>query len=326
MDRRFLVVLAKRALLLVFLLCLGCAAQSNTPASTSTTAEFNRRIVLRIREHFQVPSRVEIVVGERKPSDFPGYDNLSVIFISGEKKTAYDFLISKDNNTVGRFTKLDVSAAADPMSKIDLAGRPVRGNPDAKVLVVNFDDFQCPYCAAMHAALLESILKPYGDRIKLVYKDYPLPIHPWAMHAAMDANCLAAQNADAYWGFADYVHTNLDKIQGPGSSKRTVDEQMKDVDQVALDQAAQHKLDSAKLAACMKAADQKSIEASINEGDGLGVDGTPTMFINGEKVDGAVPPEQLRLVLDRALRDAGQPVPAAPAAPAPAPAAPPAKK
>ena len=324
MYRRFLVVLAKRALLLVFLLCLGCAAQSNTVASTpATNAELNRRIALRIREHFQVPSKVEIVVGERKPSDLPGYDNLSVTFITGEKKTPYDFLISKDNNTVGRFTKLDVSAAADPMSKIDLAGRPVRGNPDAKVLVVNFDDFQCPYCAAMHAALLESILKPYGDRIKLVYKDYPLPFHPWAMHAAVDANCLAAQNADAYWGFADYVHTNLDKIQGPRSAKRAVDDQMKDVDQVALDQAAQHKLDSAKLAACMKADDHKSIEASIKEGDALGVDGTPTMIINGEKVDGAVPAEDLRMVLDRALRDAGQPVPAEPASP---PAAPPVKK
>ena len=325
MNRRFLVVLAKRSLLLVFLLCLGCAAQSNTSASPSTTAELNRRIVLRIREHFQVPSKVEIVVGERKPSDLPGYDSLSVIFISGEKKTPYDFLISKDNNTVGRFTKLDVSVAADPMSKIDLAGRPVRGNPDAKVVVVNFDDFQCPYCAAMHSSMLESILKPYGDRIKLVYKDYPLPFHPWAMHAAVDANCLAAQSPDAYWGFADYVHTNLDKIQGPRSSRRTVDDQMKDVDQVALDQAAQHKLDSAKLAACMKAADQKPIEASIKEGDALGVDGTPTMFINGEKVDGAVAPEELRLVLDRALRDAGQPVPAEPASP-PASPAPPAKK
>ena len=314
--------LAKRAVLLVFLLCLGCAAQSNTPASN---AELNRRIALRIREHFQVPSKVEIVVGERKPGDLPGYDSLQVTFITGDKKTPYDFLISKDNNTVGRFTKLDVSAAADPMSKIDLAGRPVRGNPDAKVLVVNFDDFQCPYCAAMHASILESILKPYGDRIKLVYKDYPLPFHPWAMHAAVDANCLAAQSADAYWGFADYLHTNLDKIQGPRSAKRGVDDQMKDVDQVALDQAAQHKLDNAKLAACMKTADQKAIEASIKEGDALGVDGTPTMFINGEKVDGAVPPEELRVVLDRALRDAGQPVPAAPAA-SPASPAPPVKK
>lgn len=316
--------LAKRALLLVFLLCLGCAAQSNTTASTSN-AELNRRVANQIRDHFQIPSKVDIVVGERKPSDFPGYDSLAVTFINGDRKTPYEFLISKDNATLARFTKLDVGPATDPMSRIDLSGRPVRGNPNAKVLVVNFDDFQCPFCAEMHTQLLGGILKTYGDRIKLVYKDYPLPFHPWAMHAAVDANCLAAQSTDAYWGFTDYVHTNLDKIQGPRSPKRPLDDQIKDVDKVALDQASQFKLDGNKLAACMKAADQKSIEASIKEGDALGVDGTPTMFVNGEKVDGAVPPEELRRVLDRALRDAGQPVPAAetPSAPPPPP---PAKK
>ena len=322
MHRRFFVALAKRALLMVFLACLGCAAQSSAPAPAPTSnPELNRRIALQIRDHFQIPSKVDIVVGERKASDFPGYDTLQVTLVTGDSKKPFDFLISKDNNTLGRFTKMDVSPASDPMSKIDVSGRPVRGNPDAKVVVVNFDDFQCPYCAEMHSQMLESILKPYGDRIKLVYKDYPLPFHPWAMHAAVDANCLAAQNTDAYWGFADYVHTNLDKIQGPRTPKRPLDDQMKDVDQVALDQATQHKLDSAKLAACMKAADDKAIQASIKEGDALGVDGTPTMFINGEKVDGAVPAQELRMVLDRALRDAGQPVPA-PAPPATPPASP----
>ncbi|HUK87295.1 MAG TPA: hypothetical protein VLT85_06495, partial [Terriglobales bacterium] len=114
--------LFKRALLLVFLLCLGCAAQSNT--STSVPGDLTRRIELRIRERFQVPSKVDIVVGERKPSEFPGYDTLTVTLVSGEKKTPFDFLISKDNNTLARFTKMDVSAAGDVMSKIDLAGRP----------------------------------------------------------------------------------------------------------------------------------------------------------------------------------------------------------
>jgi protein-disulfide isomerase len=322
MTRRFLVALARRSLLLLFLLCLGCSAQSNTSASTSSP-ELDRRIELRIRQHFQIPSRVEIVVGERKPSDMPGYDTLSITLVNGERKTPYDFLISKDNNTLARFTKLDVGPASDPMSKIDLAGRPVRGNPEAKVLVVNFDDFQCPFCAEMHQNLLDDILKDYGDRIKLVYKDYPLPFHPWARHAAVDANCLAAQSPEAYWGFADYVHSNLGKIEGSRSAQKSLADQVKAVDQVATDQAARFKLDDGKLAACLKTADEKGIEASIKEGDALGVDGTPTMFVNGERVDGVVPMVELRRVLDRALRDAGQPVPAAPAPESPAP---PAKK
>ena len=66
------------------------------------------------------------------------------------------------------------------MKKIDLAGRPVRGNPDAKVTIVNYDDFECPFCSRMHSTLMSEILPQYGDKIKIVYKDYPLSMHPWA--------------------------------------------------------------------------------------------------------------------------------------------------
>ncbi|HTO95558.1 MAG TPA: thioredoxin domain-containing protein, partial [Myxococcales bacterium] len=289
------------------------------PASTPIPADLARRIGIQVREHYDIKKRgVDIVVGDRRPSEFPGYDLVTVTLVQGDRKQPFDFLLSKDGKTLIRYSKIDLS---DPMEKIDLAGRPVRGNPNAKVVVVNFDDFQCPYCAEMHGVILESILKLYGDRIKLVYKDYPLPFHPWARHAAVDANCLAAQNADAYWGFADYVHTNLGKIEGPRSAPKSLPDQVKAVDQVASDQAARFKLDDSQLAACLKTADEKAIEASIKEGDTLGVDGTPTMFVNGEKVDGAVPPEELRRVLDRALRDAGQPVPAAGPASPPAPPA-----
>ena len=99
------------------------------------------------------------------------------------------------------------------MSKIDTTGRPTRGAKASKVVVVNFDDFECPYCSRMHQTLFPEILKEYGDRITFIYKDYPLvEIHPWAMHAAIDANCLAAQNNDAYWDFADYIHSNQREI------------------------------------------------------------------------------------------------------------------
>ncbi len=59
-------------------------------------------------------------------------------------------------------------------------GRPVRGNPDAKVTIVNYDDYECPFCSRLHTTLIQDILPQYGDKIKIVYKDYPLPMHPWA--------------------------------------------------------------------------------------------------------------------------------------------------
>ncbi len=73
----------------------------------------------------------------------------------------------------------------------------MRGNPNAKVTIVNYDDYECPFCSRMHATLMQEILPQYGDKIKIVYKDYPLPMHPWAQHAANDANCLARERSRA---------------------------------------------------------------------------------------------------------------------------------
>ncbi len=214
MHRRFLVALFKGTIIAVVLLCLGCRAQ--TPA---TAAETNARIEKQVRIQYEdrIPPDVQISVGERKPSDLSGYDTVTVTFAQGEHKQTQDYLVSKDGSTLARFTKWDISK--DPyaalMSKIDMTGRPYKGNKDAKVVIVNYDDFECPYCSRMHASIGE-IMQKYGDRVKLVYKDYPLvEIHPWAMRAALDANCLNELSMDAYWSFADYVHSHGSEISGP---------------------------------------------------------------------------------------------------------------
>ena len=112
-------------------------------------------------------------------------------------------------------TKLDLSKdpLAEVMKKIDVKGRPTRGNGQAKVVAVNYDDFECPFCSRMHQTLFPDLLKEYGDRVVFIYKDFPLAeIHPWATHAAVNAHCLAAQNPDAYWDFADYMHANQKEV------------------------------------------------------------------------------------------------------------------
>jgi protein-disulfide isomerase len=192
------------------------------------------------------------------------------------------------------------------MSKIDTTGRPTRGAKSAKVVVVNFDDFECPFCSRMHQTLFSELMKEYGDRVTFIYKDYPLvEIHPWATHAAVDANCLAAQNSDAYWDFADYIHANQREV----GNEKTPDARNTALDRLTLLQGQKHNLDTVKLQACVKAQDDSAVKASMKEGDQIGVSATPTMFINGEKIDGAVPASEVRAALDRALKEAGQPVP-----------------
>jgi protein-disulfide isomerase len=152
--------------------------------------------------------------------------------------------------------------------------------------------------------------------VTFVYKDYPLTeIHPWAVHAAVDANCLNAQNTDAYWEFADYIHANKHDID----NEKTLGARLEAIDKVALAQGQKHNLDANKLQACVKAQNEDAVKASMKEGDDLGVNATPTLFINGQKIDGAVPISEIRAALDNALKDAGQPVPAhEPATPTPA--------
>jgi protein-disulfide isomerase len=259
-------------------------------------------------------------VGDITPtSEVHGYDSVSVNIDGGDGKAKdYKFLLSKDRNTMLRVTKFDLTKDAyqDVMGKIDVTGRPSRGAKGAKVVVVNYDDFECPFCSRMHSTLFPEILKEYGDRVTFIYKDYPLvDIHPWAVHAAVDANCLASQNDDAYWDFADYIHAN----KGDIDAQKAPEARFEAIDKMALLQGQKHKVDVAKLQACVKAQNEDAVRASMKEADGLGVNATPTLFINGQKIDGAVPVGQVRAALDSALRDAGQPVPVhVPEAPTPA--------
>jgi protein-disulfide isomerase len=302
MFRRFLVILLRRSFLLLLIVCLGCVAQSVSP-------ELAQKIERQVRSYYKVPAELKVLVGPASPSpDFPNYESVVVTIDNGERKQDLNFLVSKDHSSLIRMNKFDLNKDpyAATMSKINTAGRPTRGAKASKVVVVNFDDFECPFCSRMHQELFPEILKEYGDRITFIYKDYPLvEIHPWATHAAVDANCLATQNNDAYWDFADYIHANQHEV----SNEKTPAARLDALDKLAMLQGQKHSLDTVKLQSCIKAQDDSAVKASMKEAESVGVEATPTMFINGEKIDGAVPPSELRAALDRALRDANLPVP-----------------
>src|SRR5580700_1237824 len=308
MYRRFLVTLLRHSILVLMLVCLGCSAQL-APAPPDLIQKSERQV----RANYSIPASVKVTVGPLRPSDFANYDALTISMEGGEKKQTYDFLLSKDGKTLARMTKLDLSKDpyVEAMKKIDLNGRPTRGNKDAKVVVVNFDDFQCPFCSRMHQTLFPELLKEYGDRVEFVYKDYPLSeIHPWATHAAVDANCLAAQNSDAYWDFADHIHASQREV----NSEKGRDAQFAALDRLTLEQGQKHNLDQAKLQACVKAQNDAAIKASMHEAEGVGVSATPTLFVNGEEMDGALPVSEMRAAIDAALQRAGVPVPSHPPA------------
>jgi protein-disulfide isomerase len=310
-------------------LCLagGCKAQTAPSPSAAPnspeTSPINRRIEVLVRSQFSVPQDYTVTIGARKPGNIGGYDALPVTLSRAGKSTVVDFLISTDNKTLARLETFDL--AKDPVFSIDVAGRPIRGNPAAKVTVINFDDLECPYCARMHQSLFPDTLTRYKDQVRFIYKDDPLEqLHPWAVHAAVDANCLAAQSPDVYWTYVDYLHGHGQEISGPDRDKA---KSVAALDRVARQEGTVGKLDTGKLDACLAAQDETQVRASAREADALKIEGTPAVFVDGERIDGAVPEEQLWLVIDRALRASGQQPPppppvAPPAVPAPPPLAP----
>lgn len=292
---RLLVLLS---LILLSLIGLNCASQSKP---TDIAAKIERQI----RATYKLPPEVPVAIGPLSPSpDWPGFDAFTVTIGEGERKQDFPFLLAKDQKSIVRVNRIELSADpyGDVMKKIDVRGRPVRGAKQSKVVLVAYDDLQCPFCTMMHQILFPELLKEYGDRVTFVYKDFPLPMHAWASHAAVDANCLAAQNDDAYWSFVDSVHASQREINGQGTQELRLAE----LDKIAMQQGADHKVDAASLQACVKTQNDAAVKASVHEGESLGVDSTPTLFINGEEMSGGVAPlPRLRAALDRALKNSG---------------------
>ena len=292
--------------LLVCLLVLataGCKAQATADPS-SVNAKLDRKIEVLVRSQLSVPPDWNVAVGARSKSETPGYDALEVVFspvADPSHKEKMDFLLSKDGSTLARLSKWDLTKSLS--DTISTSGRPVRGEETAKVTVVNYDDLECPYCARMHAELFPQTLEHYKGLVKIVYKDDPLTeIHPWALHAAVDANCLATASPAAYWAYVDYLHSHGEDVSGPD---RDPAKSVAVLDKVAREQAESAKAENPALNACIAKQDDATVRASMKEAGKLGVDGTPTLFINGERLSGARPLADVWATIDRALRAEG---------------------
>jgi len=284
------------------LLLIPALARAQKPAS----ADLNQRIERQVRAYTEAPPNAQVTIGARTPSNFAGYDNLPVTIEANGVRKPVNFLIAKDGTKLLYVTEIDLreDPYAANMRKIDTRGRPFRGAENGPVTLVVYDDFECPFCSRMYVTLMNEVMTKYRDRVKIVMKDFPiLDAHPWAMRAAVDAHCLADQDLAAYWEFSDYIHTHQQEVSAkvikmPGQIDAAA------MDAIAQDSAAKHKLTTDALQACIAKQDETKVRSSIAEGKSLGVSATPTMFVNGQEMEGMLTAENLRLVLDHALSEA----------------------
>jgi protein-disulfide isomerase len=303
-------------LLLAAALCVtGCRAQvaPTIGSGTNMSPETARRVSLMIRTKAGLPFNYDVKVGERKPSAYTGFDELTVYLgETGKPLRPMAFLISKDEKTLAQMNTFDITK--DPRTITSSEGRPARGGKEkAPVSIVVFDDLECPFCARMHQAMFPALLARYGDKVRVSYKDFPLTqIHPWAIHAAVDADCLADESPAAYWNLVDYLHAHLDEIGLEPAAAGSKEKQekslavaLKQIDKQTLAEGAKAKVNEKKLSACVLKQDETAVRASMKEGDGLNVSGVPALFINGQMITGAIPIEFVYRAVDDALTAQG---------------------
>jgi protein-disulfide isomerase len=315
-----IVVKPFRALLFALTLAaLGCHAQTPTETSGKLSPELARRVEVLIRSKSTISPHYEIQIGPRTKSEVPGFDAISVTFAAdGKTSKPVQFLLSTDGKTLAQFSKYDISK--DPKLLVSGDGRPARGGPaNAPVLIVVFDDLECPYCSRMHAQIFPALTERYKDQVHVVYRDFPLDQHPWATRAAIDTNCVGAQNPAGYWNLVDYIHAHAAEMGGEEKSLAKANDML---DTLARDEGKRQKINDQTLNACITKQDDTAIKASIQIAETLGVDATPAIFINGEMLEGFAPLEDVYRMIDNALIASGQTPPPPPPAAPPAPAQP----
>ena len=171
-----------------------------------------------------------------------------------------------------------------PQPRISVAAEgPSRGPKDAPVTIVEFSDFECPYCGAAHDTV-EQVMNTYAGKVRLVFRQFPLSFHPHAAKAAEASLCAADQGK--FWEYHEVLFKNQKKLD-PADLKA---------------HATQVGLDPQKFGQCLESGDKKKVvDADQQAGMAAGVNGTPAFFINGIFLNGALPIDEFKKVIDGEL-------------------------
>ena len=213
----------------------------------------------------------------------PGYSEVSVhvSWDGGSREELY--YVSQDGQIViqGSPSAQDVfNLSKNPfqpaLDRLHTEGAPSFGPANAPVTIVEFGDLECPSCKAEAPALRELLPQFYKDKVRVVFKDYPLEsIHPWARAASDAGRCIFHQSNDSFWKYYDWMYETQEQVTPDNLNSKVMDWAKKNgVDAVALGRCVESKAGDAEVA------------KNIAEGKALGVSGTPSLYINGRKIGG----------------------------------------
>lgn len=171
---------------------------------------------------------------------------------------------------------------SEPRKQVEAKG-PARGPGNAPVTLVEFSDFQCPFCSKAHDTV-EQVMQTYAGKVRLVFRQFPLDMHKNAAKAAEAALC--ANDQGKFWEYHDVLFKNQQTLEVP---------QLKDhANEVGIDQT--------KFASCLDSGKYaKTVQEDMTAGQKVGVSGTPAFFINGVMLSGAMPFDEFKRVIDQEL-------------------------
>lgn len=275
----------------------GCQSQpaaNSAPPTDAERAQIDQRVQAYFRKAANLPANLTIKVIDVAPSQVAGLFDAKLEVSNGTNTETIPFAVSRDAHYIiqGQVTDLTLDPYQAAMQKIALKDAPIRGNPNATVTIVEYSDFQCPFCGRAYKTVEDQVLKEYGDKVRLVYKNFPLSsIHPWADAGALAAACARQQSPEDFWKMYDFLFQHQDEV---------TPDNLKEKAQGAAHDAG---LDADKFNSCFDSkAAAGAVKADQEEATALGVRSTPTFFVNGRKVEGAVPYETFKDAIDQALK------------------------
>lgn len=259
---------------------VGVASASDDPVKSKIIEYYRRKA--------NVPPNAQVELKDLQPSKIKGAKT-GVLSVGGQQM---DVTISDDGRYAifGEVEDLTADPFAGVMKKITLKGKPSKGPENAKVIIVEYSDFQCPFCTRGYQTMESQVLKEYGDKVRFFYKNLPLPMHPWAEPAAIATECARQQKPEAFWKLYNYYFQNQKDVNAQNLKEKSL-EALKD-----------DGIDAAKFTDCLD--NKKTIDlvkADMAEASSVGVNGTPGFIINGRLISGAQPFENFKAIIDDEL-------------------------
>jgi protein-disulfide isomerase len=240
------------------------------------------------------PASVDVTIGDLAPAPMPGYYAVKIRGSRGGQTQEESFYVSADSQNIIRGEVFNVNASpfeAD-LKILKTDNQPALGPPGAPVTVIEFADFQCPYCKQEAGLVRNELMAAFPGQLRLIYMDYPLEqIHPFARGAAIMGRCIYTQNNDSFWAYHDWIFQHQAEITAENLRAMALDYSKGDKN-----------LDIARLTACMTAPEPRAqVDRTIAIGDTLKLNATPTFFINGRKLVGTIALETLKVVVQHEI-------------------------